>query len=419
MNLNANHSVVISRTQVTIGLIIAALALLKSIGAAALLFSTTALALLLPVPAAVLFLGIFYLLIKEQPLEPADTIDEVRKTSVAPAPEPPAVTERTVTVDEDRETYGIYATLQTISASLSLSDTLNLVADRIGRLIPGSTIIFALADADEEPLCVTAKFGRYSELFALGDNFSDDEAPAESRVENRGVLGVIRPKPRGAERADIDLAEWPSIAAPMVFEGAVFGAIALLRGEARGFVDAEVTRLESVAIFASTGIHHALNQRQSHDTAMFDSVLSLPNMRAAHTIVDQRIADALRHRSDEPLGLICLRTDGTERDLKEFCQLVGGQLRHMDILTRGEGGELWIVLPRSGRPEAALVADRILRAQPTTAARPQLSLGLASFPHDGSTGGELFREARNALQPIGARQVDQTFDNVVLVDQWR
>jgi GGDEF domain-containing protein len=426
MSSPANRSVLLSRRQVFCGLGFALLALLATIGASALLFTYSAFALLLPLPATVLFLGILFLLLHDQPVgiarKSVEATTSPQLNEVVPMSSPPA--ERTITVDEDREIYGIYATLQTISASLNLSDTLNLVADRLGRLVPGATIVFALAETPSEPLSVAAIFGRYAELFTLGEAIADDAAAAVARFERRAVSGLIWPKRLDPVTGREDEGGWPAIAAPVIFEASVYGAIALFRGEGRGFVEAETAQLESVAIFASAGIHQALTQKQTRDTAMLDPIMQLPNVRAAFTIVDQRIAESLRRRTDEPLGLICLRiaAEGdADRDLREAGNLVGPQLRHMDILTRGQVNELLIVLPRAGRAEAALVASRILRAlnSHSISLAPSVHLGLASYPADGATSTELFERARANSRLPDSQAIDRSFDNVVLVDEWR
>lgn len=421
-----NQSVTVSRQQLWFGLVIAAIALITSIGIAALLFSFSAFALLLPLPATILFMFFVLVVVKDPVADQTQAFVASESTSAlteAPGARPERV-ERTITVDDEREIYGIYATLQTISSSLSLSDTLNLVADRLGRLISGATVVFALAETEAEPLSVAATFGRYGDQFALGEEVGVEQAGAVARAERRAVSGMIWPK-RGFSNADQAKDRgWPAIAAPIIFESAVYGSIALFRGEGRGFIESETAQLESVAIFASAGIHQALTQKQTRDTAMLDPIMQLPNVRAAFTIVDQRIAESLRRRSDEPLGLICLRVaslaDG-DRALREIGNLVGPQLRHMDILTRGEGSELLIVLPRSGGAEAALVANRILRA--LGANSPGLirnvHLGLASYPADGATSSELFSRARTNSHAQNSQALDRSFDNVVLVDEWR
>lgn len=428
MNQEANTSVAVSRRLLIIGLVLAGLALLLSIVAAALLFSVTNLALLMPLPGTILFLGIFSRLLQEQTqARESDQTDAASVTNHNPEAvvgEPPDTAERTITVDEDREVYGLYATLQTISASLSPADTLNFISDRLFRLIPGATVVFALTDDATEPLSVTAKFGRFAHLFALGDAIADDEAISLARATRRAVAGFIRPNARTDDDPEAEPEHWPTIAAPVIFEGTVHGAIGLFRDAGRGFTESEAAQLESVALFASAGIHQAWTQRQSRDSALFDPVSNLPNLRAAHTIVDQRIAEALRHRTDEPLGLLCLRfahPDVTDRQLRSLSVLVTPLLRHMDILTGGEPGELLVVLPRAGHIEATLVANRILRAlaNDPVASAAALCLGLASYPADGATSSELFSSARENSRKADGQAIDGAFDNVVLVDHWR
>jgi len=92
--------------------------------------------------------------------------------------------------------------------------------------------------------------------------------------------------------------------------------------------------------------------------------------------------------------------------LKELASLLKKQSRKMDYVCRYGGEEFTIILPQTDKKEAFLIADRIrdnIQKHPFTDERilPKrtftVSIGLASFPQDGSTSSELIAYCDKAL----------------------
>ncbi len=106
----------------------------------------------------------------------------------------------------------------------------------------------------------------------------------------------------------------------------------------------------------------------------------------------KRYNDTYGHlKGDEVLRLVA-------RVLRQECRA-----QH-DFVARYGGDEFVLLLPRTAKREAAVVADRIRRAMETTpfiadpeVASVTLSLGVASFPEDGKSAGALVEAADRSM----------------------
>src|SRR5262249_14378803 len=140
------------------------------------------------------------------------------------------------------------------------------------------------------------------------------------------------------------------------------------------------------------------------------------NYRAFWQAFDREIERAER-ADDAPLSLLLVEIDkfknynDTYGHLKgdEVLRLVARVLRQesraqIDVIARYGGDEFVLLLPRTRKREAALIADRIRRGMETTpliadleVACVTLSLGVASFPEDGSSPGAVLEAADRSM----------------------
>ncbi|MEO6393035.1 MAG: hypothetical protein ABIP75_14400, partial [Pyrinomonadaceae bacterium] len=171
MVLPASKTVTVTRTQLWLALAVSALSLLGAIFLAMATNSLSPAVLITPLAPALLVLGIVALLVREhQPYLNSGQVSVVAddRPLTAGTSEKSPIGDRPITVDEDREAYGIYATLQTLSSSLNLDDTLTLVADQVVRLVSDVTVVIYLAGPDQSPLKLCSSFGRRADSLTGG-----------------------------------------------------------------------------------------------------------------------------------------------------------------------------------------------------------------------------------------------------------
>ncbi|MGD1059552.1 MAG: diguanylate cyclase, partial [Solirubrobacteraceae bacterium] len=166
--------------------------------------------------------------------------------------------------------------------------------------------------------------------------------------------------------------------------------------------------------------------------ARVDPITALPNHRALASTIDAELARSKRH--ERGCALLFLDIDhfkeindacghaAGDRALRELGELVNKVLRSMDTLGRWGGEEFVAVLPEIDAEHAMAIAERVRQ---TIAAHLfdiaggthlTVSLGVATYPHDGSTRGALLDAADRAMYAakwLGRNQTFSASDPVV------
>jgi diguanylate cyclase (GGDEF)-like protein len=164
----------------------------------------------------------------------------------------------------------------------------------------------------------------------------------------------------------------------------------------------------------------AIENSQLYENAVIrshtDSLTNLWNHGYFQYIFQIELEKAKATRT--PLSLIMLDIDdfkiyndklghqSGDQILKELSLLLKNQSRKMDFVCRYGGEEFTIILPQTDRKEAFLIAERIRQdIEKTPFTRQEIlpnkklttSLGLSSFPEDGSSTSELISSSDKAL----------------------
>lgn len=175
-------------------------------------------------------------------------------------------------------------------------------------------------------------------------------------------------------------------------------------GEFLSSVKSLITNL-SEHIYQSYGL-----LRQAHNLALSDDISGLPNHRAAESMLGENLNKSLEAR--QPFSILFIDGDNLRQynDLsyqrgnlmiRNLAELLTGQLRRHDFLARWfSGDEFLALLPGADRKEAFRIGERLRSVvEATTKHWPYpvtISVGMASYPEDGSTMEELLRKAEEA-----------------------
>jgi diguanylate cyclase (GGDEF)-like protein/putative nucleotidyltransferase with HDIG domain len=163
-------------------------------------------------------------------------------------------------------------------------------------------------------------------------------------------------------------------------------------------------------------VHRSLSVPQLQAEARVDPKTGLYNARYFATTLAAEIGRASRF--DRPMSLIMADLDllreinnsyghlAGDAVLKGIAEIFRAQLRHYDVPARFGGEEFSILLPETAAEQALEIADRIRRAvaderfdveTSTEPIRATVSIGVASFPKDGSDANELIHQADLAV----------------------
>lgn len=156
--------------------------------------------------------------------------------------------------------------------------------------------------------------------------------------------------------------------------------------------------------------------RQKESSIFRDELTGLHNRRFLKSIMQQQVAEAKRFT--QPFSLIMLDVDwfkqyndahghlAGDRVLAEMAGLLSASARAVDHLIRYGGEEFLVILPRAGRQEALVAAERHRLAvekhhfageECLPGGRLTLSAGVACFPSDAQTATGLIHRADMAL----------------------
>jgi diguanylate cyclase (GGDEF)-like protein len=177
-------------------------------------------------------------------------------------------------------------------------------------------------------------------------------------------------------------------------ENETIGTLAIFwRGREKEIPDAELARLEELALQAGPAIENARRYRQARQLADLDGLTSLHNRRYFHETLAREATRA--HRYDRKLSLVVFDIDdfkaindrighlAGDAVLASVAERVQSVVRGADVACRVGGDEFAVILPESGLDDAEQLYKRV---QFAVAARPlgpferiRLSAGIAEL----------------------------------------
>ncbi|MHB8876587.1 MAG: GGDEF domain-containing protein [Myxococcaceae bacterium] len=171
------------------------------------------------------------------------------------------------------------------------------------------------------------------------------------------------------------------------------------------------------------GLEHAVAERtrelreangRLEKLAVTDGLTGLYNHRRFQETLVQEVARAAR--VDRPMAVLMVDVDHFKRFndsmghpagdelLRRLAQVLSGELRGTDFLSRYGGEEFGLILPDTGKPEALQAAERLREAVDRELNKPgefkqkvSVSIGVASFKIDGDAAQTLLSAADKAL----------------------
>ena len=205
------------------------------------------------------------------------------------------------------------------------------------------------------------------------------------------------------------------ICVPLIFSSEVVGVLYVDDFESRKFESEDLQALDILASFASIAIHNAQTHTMIRQQAITDCLTGLFNRRCFEDIISREIQRAERHDHEFSLALVDVNDfkkyndtyghQAGDRALSALGEAIRKAIRSIDLAARYGGDEIVIVLPETRLSKAYnLFNNRIKREIEegfTTISGTghvlSVSIGLASYPHDGKSSRELLMSADGAL----------------------
>jgi diguanylate cyclase (GGDEF)-like protein len=296
--------------------------------------------------------------------------------------------------------------VQDLGNSLSLDETLSLVAARLKKIVPYDAIaIYVRLDRKLIPHYVNGEdFRLFSSLeIPVGEGLSGWVA------ENRRPILNGNPSMESAYQADPARFSTlrSALAVPLEGLGGSVGVMTLYRAEGDAFSRDHLRILQAISSKVSLAVENALIFRQAEDSATTDYLSGLPNARSLFLRLDSEVARCKRIR--EALCVVVCDLDGFKQINDRFGHLEGNKVirlvsdalrsgcREYDYVARMGGDEFVLLIPGSDRRsiQARIGEIRQLAVGPGMPASSgvSMSIGVAYYPEDGSDAEELLAEA--------------------------
>jgi diguanylate cyclase (GGDEF)-like protein/putative nucleotidyltransferase with HDIG domain len=311
------------------------------------------------------------------------------------------------------ELWALYEVAHTLSSSLGLDETLEILARKLESIIPNVACLFLLYDAEDHRLNTRAAVGLNREFFSEARSIGQSGSSMQVVFQKRAYCGEYEPDDLLIQGSPT--AQWTSIRSalivPIIYEGTVLGTINLYHPDLHAFSEHDQQLLERIGERAALALYNGILFERTRSHAHTDTLTSLYNLRYISEYVEQRCVASLSptgealQRSSDQFVMFCLDLDSFkpindlyghqtgDRVLRELSLLLRSLVRPSDIVARYGGDEFLIIQEEATPTEAEALSQRIQEAiqhYNTGLIHPKLghlrlgvSVGFSSFPQDG------------------------------------
>lgn len=343
----------------------------------------------------------------ENGLEPAAGFAETQPAPVRAAAHEPMDFLSSIAAAR-QEVQALYELTQDLGTSLSLDETLSVLAVRLRRMVPYDSMAIYIKRED-----------RLLPEYVCGDNFrlfSSLEIPL-----GQGLAGWVaenkKPILNGNPSVEPGYLNDPNkfstlrsaLAAPLEGANGVVGVLSLYHSDRDAFTRDHLRILLAISSKVSLAVDNALKYQQAETSATTDYLTGLPNARSLFLHLDRELARC--RRMNAPLAVLVCDLDGFKQVNDRFGHLEGNKLlrtvargmqqccREYDYLARMGGDEFVIVMPHIRPEDASRMAERL--AAVCVGAGIEVcgeniisaSVGVAQYPESGADAEELLAEA--------------------------
>ena len=336
--------------------------------------------------------------------------------------------------------WALYEVAQTLSSSLGLEETLDILARKLEAIFPGGACLFLLKDESTETLNVRAAVGVNREFFAQSRSLNE-------RCRSMQVLNTRQSYHGEFDNEDLMLqsspyAQWQALKTalivPIVHQGRPLGTINLYHTSDAAFSSHDKHLLEMIAERAAMALYNGMLYDRTRSQAFTDSLTGVFNIlyiteqvedkcRIAATRRDNLSAaqvwdipgapipammpdlqlsgeDTAVYGPDDAFALLCMDLDSFkpindnfghqkgDEVLRDVAQIFRNEVEGRGMVGRYGGDEFLIILNSGDACEAEALSDALVRAveaydprlvhEKLGTLRVSVSIGYACFPAD-------------------------------------
>ena len=334
----------------------------------------------------------------------------------ASVPSPVAPTDFLQSIAAARdEVQTLFEMSQDLGNSLSLSETLSVLALKLKRIIPHDSIaIYVIRDKKLVPEYVAGDdFRLFSALeIPVGQGLSGWVA------ENRKSIINGNPSVEPAYLNDPGRYSTlkSALAVPLEGIGGLIGVLTLYHFERDAFTRDHLRILKALSSKVSFSIENALRFRQAEDSATTDFLTGLPNARSLFVHLDSELGRC--RREGHPLAVLVCDLNGFKQVNDRFGHLEGNRVlqsvarglrgicRDTDYVARMGGDEFVLVLPGFEGDALGSKVEQLCRVVATVSRQVcgesfvSLSVGASFSRADGASAEQMLAEADRRMYKV-------------------
>lgn len=326
--------------------------------------------------------------------------------------EPQVLTSKSAKAAQDisrvsTEFWALYEVAQTLSTSLGLNDTIEILSRKLEAIFPGVCCVFLVADESREKLFAKAAVGVNKEFFEGAATIGKHGRTWQVLESNKSHMGPY-------EADDLILSsaatEWTtlqsSIIVPITYEGQVLATLNLYHPSDAYFDHHDLQLLETISERTAMALYNGILFDRNQGHAFSDPLTGIYNLRYFTQKVDEKCQAATTlGYGEHSFAVLCLDLDSFKPINDNFGHQKGDEvlcsIAAMFVAMVGEKG----VVARYGGDEFLMIINESDKATVEAMARDLqaavdnldvdlvhyrlgklhlgVSVGTAFYPHDG------------------------------------
>ena len=314
-----------------------------------------------------------------------------------------------------REVYALYEIARTFGTSLDVEETLAILVDKVGHVVPFDTCMVYFYDDMKGYATARHVVGKHAEILA-GRCVAPGDGVTGFALANRCPVNQLHPSLDFADlNPDAGIKFYSMAALPLFKDDVLLGALSVYSTELEQYTDDHMRLLETVTKLASDALGNAMQHAEAESHALTDSLTGLPNARSLAVRFEQEASRA--RRTGRTFQVVMLDLDEFknvndsyghklgDKMLREVAALIQNQLREYDFLARYAGDEVVALVQEVVGIQVEELCMRIenvvsefsLPVGSARHARVGISIGTATFGADGETLDQLLMTADDEM----------------------
>jgi diguanylate cyclase (GGDEF)-like protein/putative nucleotidyltransferase with HDIG domain len=318
-----------------------------------------------------------------------------------------------------QEVYALYEIARTFGSSLSVQNTVEVLVDKIGHVVPFQTCVVYLYDELKGYAIPAHVAGLNAQVFSTRC-IAPGEGVTGFALANRSPINQLHPS---LDFAGVDIeCEYRSMASLPLFKNEmILGALSVYSTELEQYTEDHMRLLETVTRLASDALSNSMQHAEAESNALTDQLTGLPNARYMALRFDEEAARA--RRNGRSFQIVMLDLDDFkiindtfghqigDKMLHELARIIQTQLREYDFLARYAGDEFVAIVQELGDSQVEDLIQRIetavlefsLHVRGGERARVGVSVGTSTYGADGETLDQLLIVADHAMYRAKSR----------------